>query len=86
LLVSDSGTLIGACEAVLGIAQDPRTGCKHLLDNGRLVELFSGMVGRALSPLAIYPSRFTRSESAVFIEFCMEVMPESDAATFEPVV
>ena len=38
LLVSDSGTLIGACEAGAGIAQI--LGCKHLLDNGRLVELF----------------------------------------------
>ena len=40
LLVSDSGTLIGACEAGAGIAQVLELGCKHLVQNGRLVELF----------------------------------------------
>src|SRR5258708_11635758 len=32
LLVSDSGTLLGACEAGAGIAQILELGCRHLLD------------------------------------------------------
>ena len=40
LLVSDSGTLIGACEAGAGIGQVLEIGCAELLRGGRLVELF----------------------------------------------
>jgi DNA-binding transcriptional LysR family regulator len=40
LLVSDSGTLIGACEAGAGIGQVLEIGCAELPRRGRLVELF----------------------------------------------
>jgi DNA-binding transcriptional LysR family regulator len=75
LLVSDSGTLIGACEAGAGIAQILELGCKHLLDNGRLVELFPEWSDERFPLYAIYPSRLHRAAKVrVFIEFCMEVM------------
>jgi DNA-binding transcriptional LysR family regulator len=75
LLVSDSGTLIGACEAGGGIAQILELGCKDLLDNGRLVELFPEWSDERFPLYAIYPSRLHRAAKVrVFIEFCMEVM------------
>ena len=75
LLVSDSGTLIGACEAGAGIAQILELGCKHLLENGRLVELFPEWSDERFPLYAIYPSRLHRAAKVrVFIEFCMEVM------------
>jgi len=75
LLVSDSGTLIGACEAGAGIAQILELGCKHLLENGRLVELFPEWSDERFPLYAIYPSRLHRAAKVrVFIEFCLEVM------------
>ena len=75
LLVSDSGTLIGACEAGAGIAQVLELGCKHLVDSGRLVELFPEWSDERFPLYAIYPSRLHRAAKVrMFIEFCMEVM------------
>ena len=75
LLVSDSGTLIGACEAGAGIAQILELGCKPLLDSGRLIELFPDWSDERFPLYAIYPSRLHRAAKVrVFIEFCMEVM------------
>jgi len=75
LLVSDSGTLIGACEAGAGIAQILELGCKHLLENGRLVELFPEWSDERFPLYAIYPSRLhSAAKVRVFIEFCLEVM------------
>ena len=80
LLVSDSGTLIGACEAGAGIAQILELGCKHLLDDGRLVELFPEWSDERFPLYAIYPSRLHRAAKVrVFVEFCMEVL----AGTFD---
>jgi DNA-binding transcriptional LysR family regulator len=78
LLVSDSGTLVGACEAGAGIAQILELGCKHLLDNGRLVELFPEWSDERFPLYAIYPSRLHRAAKVrTFIEFCMEVVTEN---------
>ena len=75
LLVSDSGTLIGACEAGAGIAQVLELGCRHLLENGRLVELFPEWSDERFPLYAIYPSRLHRAAKVrAFIEFCMEVV------------
>jgi DNA-binding transcriptional LysR family regulator len=75
LLVSDSGTLVGACEAGAGIAQILELGCRHLLDNGRLVELFPEWSDERFPLYAIYPSRLHRAAKVrTFIEFCMEVV------------
>src|ERR1700738_3881887 len=75
LLVSDSGTLIGACEAGAGIGQVLEIGCAELLRRGRLVELFPDWSDERFPLYAVYPSRLHRAAKVrAFIEFCMEVM------------
>jgi DNA-binding transcriptional LysR family regulator len=75
LLVSDPGTLIGACEAGAGIAQVLELGNEQLLRSGRLVELFPGWSDERFPLHAIYPSRLHRAAKVrVFIEFCMEAL------------
>src|ERR1700678_4632259 len=75
LLVSDSGTLIGACEAGAGIAQILEIGQEQLLRNGRLVELFPEWSDERFPLYAIYPSRLHRAAKVqAFIEFCLEIM------------
>lgn len=75
LLVSDAGTLIGACEAGAGIAQLLEIGCAELLRAGRLVELFPEWSEERFSLYAIYPSRLHRAAKVrAFIEFCLEIM------------
>jgi len=79
LLVSDSGTMIGACEAGAGIAQILELGCRHLLDSGRLVELFPEWSDERFPLYAIYPSRLHRAAKVrAFIEFCLEIMTGSE--------
>jgi DNA-binding transcriptional LysR family regulator len=75
LLVSDSGTLIGACEAGAGIGQLLEIGCADLLRDGRLVELFPEWSDERFPLYAIYPSRLHRAAKVrAFIEFCLEIM------------
>jgi len=73
--VSDSGTLIGACEAGAGIAQILELGCRPLLESGRLIELFPEWSEERFPLYAIYPSRLHRAAKVrAFIEFCLEIM------------
>jgi DNA-binding transcriptional LysR family regulator len=75
LLVSDSGTLLGACEAGAGIAQILEIGCEQLLCSGRLVELFPEWSDERFPLYAVYPSRLHRAAKVrAFIEFCLEIM------------
>lgn len=75
LLVSDSGTMLGACEAGAGIAQILELGCEHLLESGRLVELFPEWSDERFPLYAIYPSRLHRAAKVrTFIEFCLEII------------
>ena len=75
LLVSDSGTLIGACEAGAGIAQVLEIGCVELLRSGRLVELLPEWSDERFPLYAVYPSRLHRAAKVrAFIEFCLEIM------------
>jgi DNA-binding transcriptional LysR family regulator len=75
LLVSDSGTLIGACEAGAGIAQILEIGCGQLLHSGKLIELFPEWSDERFPLYAIYPSRLHRAAKVrAFIEFCLEIM------------
>jgi DNA-binding transcriptional LysR family regulator len=77
LLVSDSGTLIGACEAGAGIVQILEIGCEQLLKSGRLLELFPEWSDERFPLYAIYPSRLHRAAKVrAFIEFCLEIMGE----------
>jgi len=75
LLVSDSGTLIGACEAGAGIAQILEIGQEQLMRSGRLVELFPEWTDERFPLYAVYPSRLHRAAKVrTFIEFCLEIM------------
>ena len=75
LLVSDSGTLVGACEAGAGIAQILEIGCGHLLRSGRLVNLFPDWSDERFPLNAIYPSRLhTAAKVKAFIDFCLEIL------------
>jgi len=75
LLVSDSGTLLGACEAGAGIAQILEIGHEQLLRSGRLVELFPDWSDERFPLHAIYPSRLHRAAKVrAFIEFCLEIL------------
>jgi DNA-binding transcriptional LysR family regulator len=75
LLVSDSGTLIGACEAGAGIGQILEIGCEQLLQSGRLVELFPEWSDERFPLYAIYPSRLHRAAKVqAFIEFCLQIV------------
>ena len=80
LLVSDSGTLLGACEAGAGIAQNLEIGCEHLLRSGRLIELFPGWSDERFPLHAIFPSRLHRAAKVrAFIDFVSEIL-KTDAA------
>ena len=75
LLVSDSGTMLGACEAGAGIAQILELGCRPLLESGRLVQLLADWSDERFPLYAIYPSRLHRAAKLrAFIEFCLEIL------------
>jgi DNA-binding transcriptional LysR family regulator len=75
LLLSDSGTLISACEAGAGIAQILEIGCEHLLRSGRLIELFPGWSDERFPLHAIYPSRLHRAAKVrAFMDFVSEIV------------
>jgi DNA-binding transcriptional LysR family regulator len=75
LLVSDVGTMLGACQAGAGIAQILQLGSRHLLDSGALVELFPDWSGELFSLYALYPSRHQRAAKVrAFIDFCLEAI------------
>jgi DNA-binding transcriptional LysR family regulator len=81
LLVSDAGTLIGACEAGAGIGQVLEIGCRQLIRSARLVELFPEWSDERFPLYAIYPSRLHRAAKVrAFIEFCLEIMGENQNA------
>ncbi len=74
LMVSDSGALLGACEAGAGIAQIMQLGTSHLIADGTFVELFPDWPDELFPLYALYPSRHHRAAKVkAFIEFCLEV-------------
>jgi DNA-binding transcriptional LysR family regulator len=80
LLTSDSGTLIGVCEAGFGIAQVIEIGSENLLRSGRLVELFPGWSEERFPLYAIFPTRLHRAAKVrAFIDFVVEIL-KGDAA------
>src|SRR5580698_5105749 len=55
LLVSDVGAMLGACEAGAGIAQIMQLGTRHLIESGRLIELFPDWPGEKFPLYALFP-------------------------------
>jgi DNA-binding transcriptional LysR family regulator len=75
LLTSDSGTLLGACEAGFGIAQIIEIGCEPLLRSGRLIELFPEWSDERFALYAIFPSRQHRAAKVrTFIDFVSDIL------------
>lgn len=75
LMVSDVGAMLSACEAGAGIAQIMGLGSKHLMEEGRLVDLFPDWSGELFPLYALYPSRQHRAAKVrAFIEFAIELL------------
>ena len=75
LLVSDTGTMLGACLAGAGICQILALGNRELVDSGALVELFPDWPDERFALHALYPSRHHRAAKVrAFIDFCLEII------------
>lgn len=75
LLTSDSGTLLGACEAGFGIAQIIKIGGESLLRSGRLIELFPEWSDERFPLYAIFPTRQHRAAKVrAFIDFVSDIL------------
>ena len=80
LLVSDSGALLDACEAGVGIAQLLEIFCAHSLAKRRLVQLFPEWSDERFPLYAIYPSRLHRAAKVrAFIDFVMKTLQPAGA-------
>jgi DNA-binding transcriptional LysR family regulator len=76
LIVSDVGTMLGACIAGAGIAQIMDLGVEDLMRNGQLIELFPDWPGERFPLYAMYPSRrHLPAKVHAFIDFCVENLP-----------
>ena len=75
LLVSDAGTMLGACLAGTGIARFKASGVLDLLEKGRLIELLADWAGEIYSLYALYPSRhLPAAKVRAFIDFVIEFL------------
>lgn len=75
LLVTDVGTMLGACLAGAGVAQVMALGVQDLLQQGRLVELFPDWPDETFPLHALYPSRrHPAAKVRAFIDFCLETI------------
>ena len=75
LMVSDVGAMLSACVAGIGIAQIMQLGSKHLLEEGKLVDLFPDWPGERFPLYAILPSRQLRAGKVrTFIQFTVDLL------------
>ena len=75
LLVTDAGTLLGACLAGAGIARLKASGVQELIDKGRLVQLLPEWTGEEFALYALYPSRhLPAAKVRAFIDFVIEIL------------
>ena len=75
LLVSDVGAMLGACEAGAGIAQIMQLGTRHLIESGRLIELFPDWPGEKFPLYALFPSRHHQpAKVRSFIDFSLAMI------------
>jgi DNA-binding transcriptional LysR family regulator len=80
LMVSDVGAMLSACEAGVGIAQIMQLGSKHLVAEGKLVELFPDWPGEMFPLYALFPSRQLRAAKVrTFIEFTVDLLSTAEA-------
>jgi len=70
LIVSEFGTMLGACRAGVGIARVKAIAVQHLIQQGALVELLSDWSGESYSLYALYPSRhLPAAKVRAFVDF-----------------
>jgi len=75
LVVTEFGTMLGACLTGVGIARIKSIGIQDLLDDGVLVELFPDWQGEAFHLHALYPSRhLPAAKVRAFIDFVAETI------------
>jgi DNA-binding transcriptional LysR family regulator len=75
LLVTEAGTLLGACLAGVGIARIKAIGIGGLLEKGQLVELLPEWRGESFPLYALYPSgHLPAAKVRAFIEFVIETI------------
>jgi len=75
LLLTDVGTILGACLSGVGIAQIKAIGIQDFLDSGELVDLFPDWPDERMSLHALYPSRhLPAAKVRAFIEFVIEIL------------
>jgi DNA-binding transcriptional LysR family regulator len=80
VMVSDVGAMLSACEAGIGIAQIMQLGSKHLLEEGRLIDLFPDWPGERFPLYALFPSRRLRAGKVrTFIEFTVDLLSRFEA-------
>ena len=74
LLLTDVGTMLGACIAGVGIAQVMALGIQDRLDDGQLVELFPDWPEEKFPLFALYPSRtLPPAKLRAFLDFVWKV-------------
>lgn len=77
LMVSDVGAMLSACEAGVGIAQIMQLGSSHLIESGKLVDLFPDWPGELFPLYASDPSRHRRATKVrSFVEFAIAALGE----------
>jgi DNA-binding transcriptional LysR family regulator len=70
LMVTEFGTMLGACLQGVGIARVKAIGVRHLVEEGALVELLPDWVGDTFPLYALYPSRhLPAAKVRTFIDF-----------------
>jgi DNA-binding transcriptional LysR family regulator len=70
LIVSEFGTMLGACVAGVGIARVKAIGVQHLIQQGALVELLADWSGESYPLYALYPSRhLPAAKVRAFVDF-----------------
>lgn len=76
LMVSEFGTMLGACLAGVGIARVKAIGVQRLIREGALVEVLADWPGESFPLYALYPSRhLPPAKVRAFIDFVRRVLP-----------
>ena len=79
LVVTEFGTLLGACLAGVGIARVKAVGVQQLLRQGALVELLADWPGERFPLYALYPSRhLPPAKVRAFIDFVQSRLDGKD--------
>ena len=70
LMVTEFGTMLGACLGGVGIARIKAIGVQHLIRQGALIEVLPDWLGESFPLYALYPSRhLPAAKVRAFIDF-----------------